>query len=101
MSRTPDADGWVSLSDAQWTNIVNHDHAYQGMSKDDAVHLAVKMTEAKCRELNVDAKATAKLRDSLAIAAMQMVSWYGEAAKTSPAKCWQIADDMLAARSAI
>jgi hypothetical protein len=41
-----------------------------------------------------------QLRDALAIAAMPLVSWYGDAAKTSPAKCWQIADDMLAARSA-
>ena len=55
MSRAPDADGWVSLSDVQWMNIVNHEHAYAESSKDDAVHAAVKMTEAKLRQLNVPA----------------------------------------------
>ena len=55
MNRAPEADGWVSLSDAQWMNIVNHEHAYYDYSKDDAVHAAVKATEAKLRELNVAA----------------------------------------------
>lgn len=55
MSRAPDADGWVSLCDTQWMNIVNHDHAYESMSKDDAVNHAVRMTEAKLREINVAA----------------------------------------------
>jgi hypothetical protein len=43
---------WKSLNDVQWMNIVNHDHAYERFSKEDAVHEAVKRTEAKLRELN-------------------------------------------------
>lgn len=43
---------WVPLSDVQWMNIVNHDKAWESYSKDDAVHEAVKMTEAKCKENN-------------------------------------------------
>lgn len=50
--KVPAQDGWKSLTDVQWMNIVNHDHAFDSMSKDDAVHLAVKMTEKKLRELN-------------------------------------------------
>lgn len=44
---------WRGLWDTQWMNIVNHDHAYQDYSKDDAVHLAVKMTENKLKENNM------------------------------------------------
>lgn len=44
--------GWKALTDVQWMNIVNHDHAYHGYSKDDAVHYAVKATEAKLKEIN-------------------------------------------------
>jgi hypothetical protein len=44
--------GWKSLNDVQWMNIVNHDRAYENYSKEDAVHEAVKRTEAKLRELN-------------------------------------------------
>lgn len=43
---------WRGLWDTQWMNIVNHDHAFENYSKDDAVHLAVKMTEEKLRENN-------------------------------------------------
>jgi hypothetical protein len=43
---------WRSISDAQWVNLVNHAHAWEGFSKDEAVHEVVKMTEAKCRENN-------------------------------------------------
>lgn len=43
---------WVPLSDVQWMNIVNYDHAWYTYSKEGAVHEAVKMTEAKCRENN-------------------------------------------------
>lgn len=43
---------WVPLSDAQWVNIVNFDRAYESFSKDEAVHEAVKRTEAKLKELN-------------------------------------------------
>lgn len=44
--------GWKALSDVQWMNIVNHDRAYESFSKEEAVHEAVKRTEAKCREVN-------------------------------------------------
>lgn len=43
---------WKPLTDVQWMNIVNHERAYDDWSKDDAVHYAVKATEAKCREVN-------------------------------------------------
>lgn len=43
---------WHGLRDTEWMNIVNHDHAFENYSKDDAVHLAVKMTETKLKELN-------------------------------------------------
>ncbi len=46
----PDENPLFRLTDVQWMNIVNHDHAYAGYSKDDAVHLAVKMTVAKLEE---------------------------------------------------
>lgn len=47
-----DFEQWVPLSDVQWMNIVNYDHAWHSHSKEDAVHEAVKMTEAKCCENN-------------------------------------------------
>jgi len=43
---------WKSLNDVEWTNIVDHDGAWTGWGKDAAVHEAVKMTEAKLKELN-------------------------------------------------
>ena len=43
---------WRSISDAQWVNLVNHAHAWDSFSKDEAVHEVVKMTEAKCKENN-------------------------------------------------
>ena len=43
---------WRPINDAQWVNLVNHAHAWEGFSKDEAVHEVVKMTEAKCRENN-------------------------------------------------
>lgn len=45
---------WKPLTDVQWMNIVNHEQAYWDMSKDEAVHLAVKKTEAKLKEINGD-----------------------------------------------
>ena len=44
---------WIPLSDVQWMNIVNHDHSYWNYDKDDAVHEAVKRTEAKLKEINL------------------------------------------------
>jgi hypothetical protein len=35
----------VRLWDTQWTNVVNHDNAYRGWDKQDAINHAVKMTE--------------------------------------------------------
>lgn len=46
------AQQWKPLTDVQWMNIVNHDRAYESYSKDDAVHEAVKRTEAKLKEIN-------------------------------------------------
>jgi hypothetical protein len=43
---------WKPLTDVQWMNIVNHDRAWESYSKDEAVHEAVKMTEAKLKEIN-------------------------------------------------
>ena len=49
---SPQPRDWVGLSDTAWMNIVNHDHAYESMNKEDAVHYAVKATEAKLKQLN-------------------------------------------------
>lgn len=99
MNRSPDKDGWVSLSDAQWTNIVNHDHAYESMSKDDAVHLAVKLTEAKCRELNVDAKALTKLRDDFAAQAVAGLTAKLHFPENIAESAYEVADAMIAERA--
>jgi hypothetical protein len=40
---------WKPLTDVQWMNIVNHEHAWESHSKEDAVHGAVKMVEAQLR----------------------------------------------------
>ena len=45
--------GWQPLNDVQWLNIVNHDHAYANWGKEYAIQHAVKMTEAKLKEINV------------------------------------------------
>lgn len=52
MAPKQEARQWVAMRDSEWMNIVNHDTAYHLWSKDDAVHHAVKLTEAKCKELN-------------------------------------------------
>jgi hypothetical protein len=54
-SRVPvdgEAVAWVPLADSDWVNIVNHDHAYECYTVEDAVNEAVKRTEARLRELN-------------------------------------------------
>lgn len=43
------------LYDAQWVNIVNHENCYRDMDKDDAIALAVKLTE-KAIQSNMDAE---------------------------------------------
>lgn len=59
------------LSDVQWMNIVNHNGVFCGLDKEEAVHLAVKMTENKLAEINAyidHDPEVAKLRDKLAVA---------------------------------
>jgi hypothetical protein len=51
-TEAPSVKTWQGLNDVQWMNIVNHDHAYNSFTKDEAIHEAVKRTEAKLRELN-------------------------------------------------
>ncbi len=41
----------MRLTDVQWMNIVNFDHAYTNFDKDEAVHLAVKKTVDKLNEI--------------------------------------------------
>jgi len=48
---------WKSLTDVQWMNIVNHEHAYFGWDMEEAIHHSVKATEAKCKEVNAPNKA--------------------------------------------
>ena len=36
----------IRLFDSQWVNVVNHDKCYEGYSVEDAVAMAVKLTEA-------------------------------------------------------
>lgn len=43
---------WVPLADSQWMSIVNHKCCFADFDKEEAVHLAVRMTEEKLRELN-------------------------------------------------
>lgn len=53
---------WRPLTDAQWLKIVNQDHAYDEYTKDDAVHKAVRLTEARLR-MNNTALSTSPLLD--------------------------------------
>ena len=43
---------WVGLSDCSWMNIVNHANCYAFHDKEEAVEMAVKLTEAKLKSLN-------------------------------------------------
>lgn len=40
----------VRLFDSQWMNIVNHANCWDGYTKEEAVHAAVKMAEQKMAE---------------------------------------------------
>jgi hypothetical protein len=40
----------IRLFDSQWMNIVNHAHCWEGYTKEDAIHAAVKMAEEKMAE---------------------------------------------------
>ncbi len=65
---------WITLSDLEWMNIVNHDHAFESMDKTEAVHLAVKMTEAKLKEINHDPDRADDLRAQRDLARAQLAS---------------------------
>lgn len=54
---------WLGLFDSQWMNIVNHGHCWENYSKEDAVHEAVKMTEAKLKENNTSQQAVAAISE--------------------------------------
>jgi hypothetical protein len=55
---------WISLSDIQWMNIVNDQEILKltggRHNSEDAVNLAVKMTEAKCKANNSNSIPTRK-----------------------------------------
>ena len=46
-------EGWKSLTDVQWMNIVNLNHAWRNVDKEDAINEVVKLVEAKCKENNL------------------------------------------------
>jgi len=46
----------LRLFDGQWMNIVNHAHCWEGYTKEEAVHAAVKMTEEQMAKNIVDDK---------------------------------------------
>jgi hypothetical protein len=62
LSQPAAVEGWKPLTDTQWLNIVNQDHAYDEYTKDDAVHKAVRLTEARLR-MNNTALSTSPLLD--------------------------------------
>ena len=43
---------WVGLTDAEWMNIVNKDHAWFGQRPEDVAHEVAKLIEAKLKEKN-------------------------------------------------
>ena len=45
---------WKSLTDVQWMNIVNLNHAWENVDKEDAINEVVKLVEAKCKANNED-----------------------------------------------
>lgn len=48
----PEGMVWKPLTDVQWMNIVNLNHAWADHSTEDAVHEAVKLTEARLKMNN-------------------------------------------------
>ena len=56
---------WKGLSDVQWMNIVNHDSCYLNQDKEDAVHLAVKLTEARLKGNNTTPQPCPKCSEGL------------------------------------
>ena len=53
---------WKSLTDVQWMNIVNLNHAWRNVDKEDAINEVVKLVEAKCKANNFAAAPTPQLR---------------------------------------
>ena len=47
-------EGWKPLTDVQWMNIVNLNHAWRNVDKEDAINEVVKLVEAKCKANNED-----------------------------------------------
>lgn len=43
---------WKGLTDVQWMNIVNLNHAWRGFTAEEAVHEVVKLTEARLKATN-------------------------------------------------
>lgn len=82
---------WRPLNDVQWMNIVNHDHVYESFSKEDAVHEAVKRTEAKLRENNegrAPAPAALTEADTLRLKLMNAIMDIPSAAPAEQAMPW-------------
>lgn len=48
----PASKPWVGLTDVEWMNIVNKDHAWFGQRPEDVAHEVAKLVEAKLREKN-------------------------------------------------
>ena len=46
-------EGWKPLTDVQWMNIVNLNHAWRNVDKEDAINEVVKLVEAKCKANNL------------------------------------------------
>jgi hypothetical protein len=48
----PPRQPWVGLTDVEWMNIVNKDHAWFGHRPEDVAHEVAKLVEAKLKEKN-------------------------------------------------
>ena len=55
-------EGWKSLTDVQWMNIVNLNHAWRNVDKEDAINEVVKLVEAKCKANNLATPALNKIK---------------------------------------
>ena len=52
LAEQPASKPWVGLTDVEWMNIVNKDHAWFGQRPEDVAHEVAKLVEAKLREKN-------------------------------------------------
>ena len=50
--------GWKPLTDVQWMNIVNLNHAWENVDKEDAINEVFKLVEAECKANNLAASPT-------------------------------------------